>query len=51
MTVPESQLERDDITPAATPVPDKKVEGLSPTQLAFRRFRRDSTVQIGRAHV
>lgn len=41
MTVPESQLERGGITPAATPVADKAVVGLSPTQLAVRRFRRD----------
>lgn len=46
MTVPESQLEREDITPAVTPVADKAVVGLSPTQLAIRRFRRDKLSMV-----
>lgn len=46
MTVPESQLEREDITPTATPVANKAIEGLSPTQLAMRRFRRDKLSMV-----
>ncbi|MGN6781471.1 MAG: ABC transporter permease [Marmoricola sp.] len=46
MTVPESQLEREDITPAVTPVADKAVVGLSPTKLAIRRYRRDKLSMV-----
>jgi peptide/nickel transport system permease protein len=42
----ESQLERGDVTPDVTPVAGKAVEGLSPTQLAVRRFRRDKLSMV-----
>jgi peptide/nickel transport system permease protein len=42
----ESQLERGDVAPDVLPVADKKVEGLSPTQLAARRFRHDKLSMV-----